>query len=226
MLAPTWNPEATMPAFPTLIDDATRFLADLSANNNRDWWQAHKDTYDTRLKGPALALLDHLSGPLGALADAPIKTKLFRPHRDVRFSRDKTPYTTHLHMMWQVDSDAPQNPVFFFGIGLDYVTVGAGIMEFDKPVLGNWRKMLDLDTDRILALTGTVAAQGFTFWEPALKRVPPPYPADHPAATFLRMKGCVASRPLTLHDGLAKDILAAFRDIWPLNALLIQIAEA
>ena len=215
-----------MSEFATLRSDATQFFDALSVNNNRDWWQENKATYDAKLKAPARALLDQLVDPLAALADAPVTTKLFRPHRDVRFSKDKTPYNTHLHMMWQIAGDAPQNPVFFFGIGRDYVTAGVGIMGFDKPVLMNWRKMLDLDTDRMLQIVKGVTDAGFVLREPALKRVPSPYDKDHPAGELLRMKGVVASRELESGDDLPAQLLKTYEAAWPLNALLISIAEA
>jgi uncharacterized protein (TIGR02453 family) len=215
-----------MTAFDTLISDAKSFYAILHANNTRDWWQDNKETYDIKLKAPALALLDDLTAPLAKLSDTPIKSKLFRPHRDVRLSKDKTPYNTHLHMMWQLDSDAPQNPVFFFGIGQDYVTTGAGMMGFDKPVLLNWRKMVDLDTDRIMGIVSAIEDQGFSLREPALKRVPSPYDQDHAAARLLRMKGIVASQELAGKGPLPTQILKSFDSLWPLNDLLISIAEA
>jgi uncharacterized protein (TIGR02453 family) len=206
----------------TLISDAQAFYAQLAQNNTRDWWAENRATYDDRLKPGALALLDDLVAPLSDLAGAPVKPKLFRPHRDVRFSKDKTPYNTHLHMMWQVQSGAPQNPVFFFGIGTDYVSAGAGLMGFEKPMLTNWREMLDLDTDRMLGIFAGLEGAGFSFREPALKRVPSPYDKDHPAAQFLRMKGIVGSREVA-HDA---PLLPAFTALWPLNDLLILIAEA
>lgn len=206
----------------SLIQTAKAFFATLADNNNRDWWQAHKAVYDATLKAPALQLLDDLSAPLADLADAPIRSKLFRPHRDVRFSKDKTPYNTHLHMMWQIQSDAPQNPVFFFGIGIDYVTAGVGMMGFEPAVLQNWRKMVDLDTDRITGIVAGVEGAGFTLRDPALKRVPPPFAKDHPAAHLLRMKGVVASKEINSTDA----ILPAFTAGWPVNALLLSIAEA
>jgi uncharacterized protein (TIGR02453 family) len=215
-----------MTQFDPFIANAQAFLHDLKANNTRDWWQAHKAIYDDQLKTPALALMDAVCGPLQKLTGVPALPKLFRPHRDVRFSKDKTPYTTHLHMMWQIAAEAPQNPVFFFGIGLDYVTTGAGMMGFDKPVLSNWRKMVDLDTDRITGIIAGVEAQGFDLREPTLKRVPSPYEADHTAARLLRMKGVVASRELTGEGPLTKRLEDRFTNLWPLNDLLISIAEA
>ena len=215
-----------MAEYQTLVADAVHFYSALAANNAKEWWVDNKPTYDTKLKAPALALLDEVAAPLARLTDLPITTKLFRPHRDIRFSKDKTPYKTHLHMMWALDSDAPQNPVFFFGIGRDYVSIGAGIMGFDKPVLVNWRKMVDLDTDRIMGITNDLRSAGFTFRDPALKRVPAPFEKDHPAADLLRMKGVVASRSASGKGTLPDQIMDTFTTLWPLNDLLISIAEA
>lgn len=215
-----------MSDYDTLIPDARAFLTELDASNTRDWWQDNKATYDTMLKAPALALLEEMRAPLAKLTEHDINPKLFRPHRDVRFSKDKTPYNTHLHMMWQVAAGAPQNPVFFFGIGLSYVTAGAGMMGFEKPVLENWRKMVDLDTARITGIVDGLEKQGFGFREPALKRVPSPHDQDHPAGRLLRMKGVTASREMTGDSPLTDQLLDNCRSLWPLNDLLISIAEA
>lgn len=215
-----------MAAFDTLIPDARQFLGNLAENNNRDWWQDNKSTYDAKLKAPAQDLMEALTGPLAELSGETVTPKLFRPHRDVRFSKDKTPYNTHLHMMWRVEAGAPQNPVFFFGIGLDYITTGAGMMGFDKPVLENWRQMVDLDTDRILGITDQISKAGFSFREPALKRVPPAYDKDHRAGHLLRMKGVVASGELSADAKIPEALKTQYAALWPLNALLISIAEA
>lgn len=208
-----------------LIPEARDFLAALHADNSRDWFLAHKADYDSRLKAPAEALLAELAPTIARIAGCPVVPKLFRPQRDVRFSKDKTPYTTHLHMMWTLDAGARQNPVFFFGIGLDYITAGAGLMGLDKPVLEDWRKWVDLDSDRIGGILGGLEAAGYRMRAPELKRVPPPYPQDHPAARLLRMKAVTASRELAADARLPDDLEAAFAAAWPLNALLVQVAS-
>lgn len=210
----------------SLIADARAFLPRLAAHNTREWWADHKAEYDRALKAPALALLEEIRPHLTALTELPVKTKLFRPHRDVRFSKDKTPFTTHLHMMWQIETGARQDVVFFFGIGLDYITAGAGMMAFDKAVLVDWRKFADLDADRLLAVLDGVIAKGAHLNEPELKRVPPPHDPGHKAAHLLRMKGLRAQCALPLDATLPDDLMARFSDLWPLNQLLIQVAEA
>lgn len=215
-----------MPEFATLIADTRQFLGDLAQNNRKDWWQENKTTYDTKLKAPALALIAQLTPKLAELTDLNVKGKLFRPHRDVRFSKDKTPYNTHLHVLWMAETGGRQDVAFFFGIGLDYVTAGGGIMGFDKPVLEDWRLFVDQDHGRILKITEGLISSGYGFRAPALKRVPPAYDKDHPAGHLLRMKGCVASKELGAATDITNDLMGAFKGLLPLNQLLIQIVEA
>lgn len=211
-----------MSDFANLIPDARAFYRQLAQNNTKVWWDENRATYDTNLKPAALELISQVTDQLADLTGLPIKGKLFRPHRDVRFSKDKTPYKTHLHMLWTVQTGARQDVAFFFGIGLDDVRAGGGIMGFDKPVLEDWRLFVDQDHKRILKITEGLKYEGFEFWEPALKRVPSAYNKDHPAGELLRMKGCVAFKDIAE----ITDLNSAFKTVWPLNQLLIQIVEA
>ena len=159
-----------------MIGEAFRsFLFELDKNNNREWFDVNKSRYQKHVVGPMLELIGTVDGALSQLspalrAEPKVNGSLRRIYRDTRFSKDKTPYNTHLHIMWQVQSAAPQNPVFFFGIGADYVSAGAGLMGFEKPMLTNWRDMLDLDTERMLGIFARLESAGFRFREPALKR--------------------------------------------------------
>ena len=212
--------------FQGLIDTAQNFYRELDRNNSKQWWADNRAVYDDDLKPQATDMLASLSPRISDLVDAPVTSKLFRPHRDVRFSKDKTPYKTHLHMMWQiVDGQSRQSPVYFFGIGIDYVTVGTGIMAFDKSVLDDWRKFVDLDQMRVGEITKALKDDGFAFREPDLKRVPPPYPSDHPLSELLRMKGCVASRDIGSPPRLDDAVISAMTQATPLTQLLLQVAS-
>lgn len=174
--------------FPTLIAEARAFLAELGAQNNRDWFNAQKSRYEAHLKTPATLLLEQVAHDLGRDWDMTLTPKLFRPQRDVRFSKDKTPYHTHLHMMWTLSEG--NKPALFFGIAPGYVTVGGGVMGFDKPALLRWREAVGgAEGDGIAAELERLAEVGFAPHEPQLKRVPAPYPKDHPRADLLRHKG-------------------------------------
>lgn len=170
-------------AFAQMIPEARAFLRELAAHNTRDWFAAHKPRYDAELKAPATLLLDSVAQDWGRVIGKPLKPRLFRPQRDVRFSRDKTPYTTHLHMLW---AEAEGGPGWFFGISPDYVTAGAGIMGFDKAQLTAWRAAVDGPAGARMA--DALVVTGARLDEPELKRVPAPYDKSHPQAALLRRK--------------------------------------
>ena len=100
------------------------------------------------------------------------------------------------------------------------------MMGFEKPVLENWRQFADLDHKRLLGIFDDLKAKGYGFREPGLKRVPNAYDKDHPAGELLRMKGVVCSKDIGTPADLEGTVMAAFKELWPLNALLIQVAEA
>jgi len=70
--------------FDRLIPDAQSFLNTLAQNNTRDWFHANKDVYDTKLRAPALALIEDITPRLQSLSELPVTGKLFRPQRDIR----------------------------------------------------------------------------------------------------------------------------------------------
>ncbi|MBV2358432.1 TIGR02453 family protein [Thalassococcus sp. CAU 1522] len=166
-----------------LVANARRFLTELAANNTREWFQGEKHRYDSELKRPAERLLGDLAPHLEALAGAPVRQKLFRPHRDIRFSTDKTPYHTHLHLAWSIQDGRG----WYFGLSPSYATAGAGIMAFDKVQIDRWRDAVA--GPRGTALTGILDQIGGRIDPPELKRVPPPFPGDHPHHALLRRKG-------------------------------------
>ncbi len=188
-----------------LLTDARRFLAELAENNDRAWFQQNKGRYDSTLKRPAERLLADIGGWLEKQQDAPVRAKLFRPHRDVRFSEDKTPYHTHLHMMWSLQDGRG----WMLGIARDYASAGAGIMGFDADGLERWREAVaGADGE---ALDALLQEAGWRLPEPELKRVPPPYPADHPQGALLRRKGLLAWQD-NLDAALEHDPRAALQD--------------
>jgi uncharacterized protein (TIGR02453 family) len=178
-----------MPAFETLIPETLSFLDQLAANNNRDWFELHKSDYEAVIKRPAKALLDEIAQMLRREAGLTVTPKLYRVHRDLRFSRDKTPFNTHLHLQW-TDRAAPI--AFVFGASQSYVSLGVGAMAFDKPAMLRWRDHVASDAGAALAATiDTALAAGHRMNAAGLKRVPAPHDPDHPRADLLRRKGMV-----------------------------------
>ena len=185
--------------FPGFPPAAQRFLADLAANNDRDWFNANKATYETAIKAPAQALLACLEPELAALAGGPVSGKIFRIHRDVRFAKDKRPYNTHLHIGFPAAppkaAEGRSNDVvacgYFFGLETDKAVLGAGGFDFAGPVLDAYRAAA-ADPKKgaaLRAILGKLAKAGLRIEGAELKRAPAPYPADHPRADLIRRKG-------------------------------------
>lgn len=195
-----------------LFEDATAFLADLSANNSRDWFHANKLRYDSLLKRPAEKLASDMAHWFEDSQGVGVKPKLFRPHRDVRFSKDKTPYHTHLHLMWSL----PDGRSWMFGLSPTYATAGAGVMGFEKGQIDHYRAAVDGDAGQ--ELTELLAVGNWRLDEPELKRVPAPYPSTHNRGDLLRRKGLVVWRDnldKALHNNPQQALQAAFAELTP-----------
>ncbi|MBV0912545.1 TIGR02453 family protein [Anianabacter salinae] len=175
-----------MPA--ELLVNARSFLSRLNETNTREWFLANKAEYESNLRAPAQRLLDRVAEDLERLTRTPIVTKIFRPNRDVRFSKDKSPYTTHLHMLWR-QSTRDDGPGWFYGIAPDYAKAGFGWMEFSKDQLSAWRMAIDGPFGP--GVDAAIRSTGLSLPEPDLKRVPQGHEPDHPQADLLRRKGLV-----------------------------------
>ena len=183
-------------AFQGFPSEAIAFLADLARHNDRDWFNDNKGRYQTFVEAPAKALLEAITPELAELAGQPVGGKIFRIHRDVRFSKDKTPYNTHVRMLFHVlgaqTGGCGVKPAFFFSLEPDKAITGAGSMDFPKPTLEAFRTAVDDPrTGAALArlLAKYKAADGYRLDEPVLKRVPAGFAADHPREALLRHKG-------------------------------------
>ena len=97
-----------MNAFTGFRPAAFTFLRGLRRNNRKEWFEAHRDVYETDVREPMRALVDELDAVLGGIAPefrGDPKKSVFRIHRDVRFSKDKSPYKTHI-ACWLFHHDA------------------------------------------------------------------------------------------------------------------------
>lgn len=178
--------------FTGFTDATLDFLSGLKANNNREWFTEHKKSYEAAVKKPTKAFSDLVAAELEQLTGKPHKPKIFRINRDIRFSKDKTPYNTHIHISWMPVGGGAGAPAFMFGLSTEYCTVGCGTFEFPKPMLERYRETIAGARGEELGQTiDSLVADGYRLNEPALKRIPAGFPADHPRAA------------LSLHKGLA-----------------------
>jgi uncharacterized protein (TIGR02453 family) len=172
-----------------------QFLRDLAENNDKEWFQANKKRYERDLKAPARALVTAVNAEVERLAPAhaaedPVR-QLSRINRDIRFSKDKTPYNTRIWAAFgRLGAPMGTSAGFYFGLSPEGLGVGAGAWHPEKGPLAALRAHFAARYRDYRAIVQEPAfARAFTFGEAdAYKRVPAPYPPDHPAADLLVLK--------------------------------------
>lgn len=201
-------------AFRGIPAEAFDFYEGLEADNSKAWWTEHKDLYDTCVKDPLAALLADVADEFGP-------GKLFRPHRDVRFSHDKSPYKTNQGATAERDG-----AVAYVSLSAEGLFAGSGWYRLGKVQLDRFRRAVDGTAgERLAGIVGSLEADGFTIGGEALKRSPRGYAPDHPRARLLRHKGLYASRSWEpaawMGTPQARDrIVEVWRTAGPLNEWL------
>jgi uncharacterized protein (TIGR02453 family) len=222
-------------AFTGFQPETLDFLRDLGANNTRPWFDAHRAEYARDYLAPALAFITAMDAPLRRLnptahADPRVNGSLFRINRDVRFSRDKTPYNHHLDLFfWAGEGRSRERPGFFFRLRPDRVILGAGIHAFDARMLEAYRASV-LDEDRgtsLVAVVSKAKGAGASVERLGCRRVPAGFDPAHPRAGLLRHNALHASFDEPLPSSISTPsfvdhCLTRFR---PLAPLLDWIAE-
>jgi uncharacterized protein (TIGR02453 family) len=205
-------------AFRGFPDARGDFFLALALHNDRDWFQSHRSEYEEGWAAPMAALLDEVRDGLdGAYGRRGLsEPKVFRIHRDVRFSKDKTPYKTHVAGWIPLETGRAASPgvspaAIYLQVGVDERFTGSGCWTLEPDALKRFRAAL-LDPRRGAALArrlDVLTARGFSISSSgSLVRVPAGVAPDHPRAGLLRMKGLVVDpgevpRKLLTRPGLA-----------------------
>jgi uncharacterized protein (TIGR02453 family) len=206
------------------------FLADLRANNNREWFAANKDRYEECVLEPALAFINDFAPRLEKIsphfrADArPSGGSLFRIYRDTRFSKDKTPYKTNLgiHFRHERAKDA-HAPGFYLHIGPDEVFAGGGIWHPGTEATTRIREAIVADPETWRRATrGRAFAKRLELGGDSLKRVPPWADPDHPFAADLKRKDFFAWARLSEDDVVAPGFVDEYTRVCRAAAPLVQ----
>lgn len=164
--------------FQGIPHDAAAFYVELEEDNSTEFWRANRERYEASVRGPMTALLDALEEEFGP-------ARIFRPHRDVRFSADKSPYKTHQGAFVAAGTRSG----WYAEVSADGFRLGGGCYAMDSPVLAAFRR--DVDGSRGAELESIVADLRGAGWEvtgEALKTTPRGWPRDHPRIELLRHK--------------------------------------
>jgi uncharacterized protein (TIGR02453 family) len=198
-------------------DAALDFYVGLEADNSKAYWQSHRAIYDEGVKAPFLELSSVVESEFGAL-------HVFRPNRDTRFSKDKTPYKTAAAAVTESEGGAS----YYVQISAEGLYVGSGYYHLESDQLQRFRDAvadsrtgpkLASAVDALRAKRYEVAARA------ALKRAPRGIDPEHPRVELLRMKGIHVGRlygaPRWLHTaGASARVVAAWRDAASVNRWL------
>jgi uncharacterized protein (TIGR02453 family) len=229
------------PSFTGFRPEAIQFLADLTANNERAWFQPRKAEYERLLKAPMEELCVALeaefrSREIPLHADA--ARSPFRIYRDTRFSKDKSPYKTHVaaSFAWAGDgvdgvtgrshTESVHASGGYFHLQPGEIYVGGGVWHPDKEWITAFRERVADDYDGFRDLVeapafqatfGTVGDDG-----ESLKRVPAGFAPDHPAADVLRLKNVTFGRRLSDTEAMSPDLPVVIADSFAVGTPLMR----
>ncbi len=217
---PTTATQETVPAFNGFSRDAIDFLVELAQHNERAWFQPRKADYERLLKEPlellCIALADEFVARGVPLASDP-KRSPFRIYRDVRFSKDKSPYQIHLSASfpWKGDLDEPFGAGAgegaiggYFHLQPGEVFVGGGMYHPSPARLAGWRAAVIADRARVRAILEDPAfREAYEAIDgDRLKRAPAGFPADDPDVELLKLKDVIFRRRLPDESVLSPDL--------------------
>ncbi len=215
------------------------FLADLEINNERPWFEANKDVYKSALLAPTVDFVatvgERLQAEISSNLHYDTKTNgggsLMRIYRDIRFSKDKTPYHTYLSgLFWEKPGKKNTRPGFGFRLRADGLDLVAGQFGFDKNGMEAYRAAV-LDEELgpgLVEILGDLEKDGrYSINGDQYKRVPRGYDADHPRAELLKYKGLYAHpAPFGVDVVCSAEVvdqtMAQFEEMAPLERWLVK----
>jgi uncharacterized protein (TIGR02453 family) len=193
--------------------EATEFFRQLSRNNNREWFQAHKDVYERACREPVKALIAELD-PMGS-------AHISRINRDMRFSRDGAPYKTHI---------AAGVRRSYINLSSEGLWIGTGMYRPEPAVLQKVRQAIDADKPgrELARIVTALRKQGYDVGtHETVNSAPRGFAADHPRIDLLRMKDIFAGKLIKPGPVLAsRKAVAAVKkvmaDVHPLGEWLAR----
>lgn len=193
----TSTPETAIPetAFPRTV---CGFLRDLQVNNQRDWFEANRTRYESEWLEPAKAYVEGIAGWMQTLdpphkGEAKVNGSIRRINRDVRFSKDKTPYDPRLHLVFWTGDHPNRSPGIHIVLHPDRLGLGAGHWAMGPEELARYRQAVcePSSGQKLLQITNDCAQSGYPLGEETLKRVPSGFDVGEDRASLLKRKSLV-----------------------------------
>jgi uncharacterized protein (TIGR02453 family) len=172
--------------------EAVTFLRGLARNNDREWFQPRKETFESKLKAPMLALIEAINAELMDFAPEHVtdaKKAFYRIYRDTRFSPDKTPYKTHVSAIFPCRGlEKHASAGFYFQLSPKGIGIAAGMYAPGPDELRTVRTMLAGDHQKFRAAAKAPEKLLGKLEGTSVTRMPKGFAADSPAADLLKMK--------------------------------------
>lgn len=173
------------------------FFENLKENNTKDWFDNHRKVYDEFVLHPAREFVESMGNKLRRIAPEvkaipKINQSLFKINRDVRFSKDKSPYKTCMGIwFWEGSRKRMECSGFYFHLENKRLLIGTGIYMFPKPLLDLYRRAV---VDKKLGAelrkaVKKVSEQGYQVNGQHYKKIPRGFDGDHANAKFLKYNG-------------------------------------
>ena len=230
--------ESPPPSFDGFTEGTIKFLHGLKKNNNKEWFEAHREQYEQDLREPFKSLVSAMAerfknAKLPIIANP--KVSLFRINRDIRFSKDKSPYKTHVGSWFPLEGIGKDDwSGLYFGMEPGktskdlQIWLGGGSYQPEPPQLKRIRQIVSSEFKTLQKLLNDAAFKkefpdGFVQGE-KLKRMLQGFDEDDPAAEYLKMKNFYFNSTLTRDEVLSEDLpdilLRKFKAALPLTMFL------
>lgn len=201
-----------MATFKGWPEDCQRFFIGLELDNSKKYFEANRRTYEDSVKGPMVAQLASLEPEFGP-------GKVFRANRDIRFSKDKSPYKTNIAA--DVGMGGKGGYVSLDARGFTVAT-GHYMMSPEEIVRFRKKAAADSSGSQLAAIVAKLEKSGYEIGGEELKRVPPPWPQDHPRGDLLRRKSLYVWKNYGLQPWLGsasarRYVAKTWTDAQPLN---------
>ncbi|MEJ2414821.1 MAG: DUF2461 domain-containing protein [Sulfurimonas sp.] len=217
---------------------ALEFLESIRQNNNKEWFEAHKEEYKQLILNPSRAFVLEMGEHLMALEptinyEPKINKSLFRIYRDTRrMGANKLPIKHRIGIIfWQGNAKRLQSSAFYMHFSPDELLVAVGVRWFEKPMLDAYREYIKDDANRakLANILESITSKGYTTIEKGYKRYPRGFSADMENVELSLYKGMATTKTLDPHlieDGekLIDTLYKIYEDMLPLQQFMYEVS--
>jgi uncharacterized protein (TIGR02453 family) len=214
------------------------FFENLKKNNSKEWFEKNRKDYEKYILHPSREFVIEMGKKLRRIAPEinaipQINKSLFKINRDVRFSKDKSPYKTYSGIwLWEGNRKRMESSGFYLHAENKTVLIGVGIKMFPKPFLDRYRQaVVDKKPGAELKkAVNKVSEQGYVVNGKHYKKAPRGYDADHPNAEFLLYNGLTARVEENVPDAFFSDAIidyaySHYQKMWPIHRWLKKMLD-